>query len=287
MTANAQRAVPTTTWRPPDPADPRPRFVDLLRSEWTKMRTLRSTFWALLAMVVVSIGLTCVATAVVASQWDTMSPEDRAHLVADPVGLIFQPAASYAQIAICVLAVMTIAGEYSTGTMRTTLAAVPRRWPVVAAKAIVFGIVAFVASEIVAVVGYLLGRMFLGAHVHVGTDVRPILGFGLYLVTIGLFALAVATILRHVAGSITAVLALIIVLPNVVSFLPGKWGEYSSTYLPGGDGGQMIMSSGRDPSAVVTPWQGYGVLLVWAVATLVLAAVTLTRRSAPPARSAI
>ncbi|MFD0969309.1 ABC transporter permease subunit [Plantactinospora endophytica] len=279
--------APVRTWLPPDPTDPRPRFVDLLAAEWTKMRTVRSTFWALLAMVVISTALAWVATAVMASQWDTLSAEDRAYLVADPVGLIFQPAASYAQIAICVLAVMAIAGEYSTGTMRTTLAAVPRRWPVVAAKAGVFAVVAFVATEIVAIGVYLLGRAYLSPHVEVGTDLRPILGFGLYLITIGLFALALATVLRHVAGSITAVLALIIVVPNVGSFLPGKWGEYASTYLPGGDGGQMIMSSGQNPGAVVTPWQGYGVLLAWAVAALVLAAVTLARRSAPPSRSAI
>jgi len=287
MTDTSTRVPGGATWRPPADTEPRTRFVDLLAAEWTKIRTIRSTFWSLAAMVVLSVGLACVATAVLTSQWATMHAADRAHLVADPVGLIFQPAASYAQIAVCVLAVMTMAGEYSTGTMRTTLLAVPSRWPVVAAKAVVFGALVFVAAEVIAVPAYLLGRAILGAHVTVSGDPRPVLGFGLYLAAMGLFAMAIATLVRHVAVSITAVLATIIVLPNVVSLLPGKIGRDLGAFVPGGDGGQTVMSSGHSPDALVTPWQGYLTLVAWVVVTLALAAVALTRRNAPPPRSGI
>jgi ABC-2 type transport system permease protein len=113
-------------------------FGHLLLAEWTKLRSLRSTIWSLAAMVALTLGITGLATALYMGQWDSLPPADRQHLLADPIGLILQPGASYGQIAVCVLGVMVIAGEYATGMIRTSLLAVPRRTPMLAAKATVF-----------------------------------------------------------------------------------------------------------------------------------------------------
>lgn len=269
----------------------RPRFVDLLRAEWTKLRTVRSTYWSLAALVIISVALASVATAVISGQWNTMGEADRTRLLADPVGLIFQPAASFAQIAVCVVGVMAMGSEYSSGMMRTTLLAVPRRYPVVAAKVVVVAALIFIVAELVAIPSFLLGRMLLRERVSVGFDdidqVRAIVGFGLYLTAIGLFALALGTIIRHVVGSITATVGVVIMLPNVTLFLPGRWADYASAYLPGGEAGLMIMSTGTSPLALVSPWSGFGVLAAWTVVALLVAAGALTYRSAPEPRTAL
>jgi hypothetical protein len=238
--------------------------------------------WALLAMIVVSLGLSVLATSIFGAHWDGASAEDRVKLTADPIGLILQPAASYGQIAVVILGVMVIASEFSTGTIRSSLLATPRRWPMLAAKAAVFAGVVFVVAELVAIPAVLIGKSILSDHVRVSlTDpavLRATLGFGLYLAVMGLFALGVGAIVRHVGGSITAALGLVIVVPVAISLVPGKTGEYLSAYLPGGSCGQAVMSSGRDASALVSPWAGFAASLGWTVLILLLAAMMLRRR---------
>jgi ABC-2 type transport system permease protein len=260
------------------------RAAQLLRSEWTKLRSLRSTVWSLAALVVLSVGLTAVATAVYTSQWDTLAAADRALVRADSIGLILQPAVSYGQIALCVLGVLVVGGEYSAGTIRTSLLAVPRRPALLAAKATVFAAVVFVVAELIAASSFLLGQAVLRRHVAISLGdpgvPRALVGFGLYCAAVGLFALAVGAIVRHVAGAIATVLALVLVMPISTSFVPGRAGDYLAAYLPGGTAGQAILSTGAQPDAVVSPWQGLGVMCVWTAVLLGLAGLLLVRRDA-------
>jgi len=254
----------------------------LLLAEWTKIRSVRSTAWALIAMAIVAVGLTALATAMYTSQWSSMKPSQRLQMISDPIGLIFSPAASYGQVAACVLGVLVIATEYSTGMIRASMLAVPRRTPMLAAKAVVLAAVVFAAAEVVAVPSFLLGQRIIHSRIDISLTgpgvLRSILGFGLYLAVIAVFALAVGMLIRHIAGAITAVVVLVVVVPTVTSLLPGKLGQYLSTYLPGGSAGQSVMSSGHDPSVLLSPWRGFAVMCAWTAALLVLAALRLRRR---------
>jgi ABC-2 type transport system permease protein len=258
-------------------------FGHLLLAEWTKLRSLRSTAWSLAVMVALTLGITGLATALYMGQWDSLPPADRQHLLADPTGLILQPGASYGQIAVCVLGVMVIAGEYATGMLRASLLAVPRRTPMLAAKAVVFAALVFVVAELIAFPSFFIGRANLRRHVPISLGdpgvLRAVVGLGLYLAVMGLFALAIGALVRHVAGAIACALGFVLVVSNLAGLLPGRLGEHVNAYLPG-NAGQLIMSSGHDPGALLSPWQGFGVLCLWTALLLGAAAWQLQRRDA-------
>jgi ABC-2 type transport system permease protein len=190
----------------------------LLRSEWTKLRTVRSTMWTLGVTVVVGIGISALATAETRAHWATMSPGNR--LSFDPTSTSLT-ALLFCQLAIGVLGVLVMSAEYGTGTIRATFSAAPRRPLVLAAKAAVFGLVALVVAEVVAFASFLVGQALLSApatHATLSTPgaLRAVVGTGLYLGVIGLFALGLATIIRHTAGAISAFVGILLVLPIIV-----------------------------------------------------------------------
>jgi hypothetical protein len=263
----------------------------LVLAEWTKIRTIRSTLWSLLVMGVVAIGLASLSTALFGGRWAELSPGDRAHLVADPVGLVFQPAASFAQIAICVLGVLSIGSEYTTGLIQASALAVPRRVGFVASKTLVFGGLIFVFAELVAVPVLLIGRMILLPHVTIGLGdgavIRATLGFGAYLAEVGLFAMAIGTMIRNLAGAITLALGIYVVLPNAATLVSGGLGDRIEAYLPGGEGAQAITSSAADPSAILTPLRGLTLMTAWALVLLCAATVLLRVRDIPEVGAAV
>jgi ABC-type transport system involved in multi-copper enzyme maturation permease subunit len=258
-------------------------FGNLMLAEWTKLRSLRSTMWSLGAMVVLTLGIGILATRIFAGNFDTLDPADKAHLLADPIGLILQPGATYAQIAVCVLGAMLMAGEYASGTIHAGLLAVPRRLPLLAAKAVVFAVVVFVLAELVAVPTFLVGQAALRPHVAVALGdpgiVRALAGLGLYLALTGLFALAIGALVRHVAGAVAAALGIVLVASGLAGLIPGSAGRHVEAWMPA-NAGQQILSSGHDPGALLSPWQGIGVLGLEAAVLLVLAAWLLLRRDA-------
>lgn len=257
--------------------------ADLLRAEWTKLRSLRSTVWSLLAAVGLALGITALATSVYTNGYDELDAADRAQMNADPIGLILQPAAGYGGIAVCVLGVMVIASEYSTGMIRATLLAVPRRTPVLAAKAAVFGAVVLIVGELTAFAAFLIGRTIVAPRVQVTLDdpavLRAVAGFGLYLCVLGLVALAIGALIRHVAGAIATTLGVIVALPTLVSFLPGSAGEHIAAYLPSQAGSQLL-SSGSWPTVGPSGWGGFGVMCAEAAVLLLAAWYLLKRRDA-------
>ena len=253
----------------------------LLRSEWTKLRTVRSTMWTLGITVVVGIGISALATAETRAHWATMSPGNRASF--DPTSTSLT-ALLFCQLAIGVLGVLVMSAEYGTGTIRATLSAAPRRPLVLAAKGIVFGVVALVVAEIVAFVSFLVGQALLSApatHATLSTPgaLRAVVGTGLYLGVIGLFALGLATIIRHTAGAISAFVGILLVLPIIVEALPNSLQFDIRRFLPLQIGGVMMSVNGQNPHSF-GPWSGFFVLCIYAGAALVIGGVLLVRRDA-------
>ncbi|NDU73266.1 ABC transporter permease subunit [Actinomadura sp. DSM 109109] len=268
-------------------ADPtahaRPGFGRLLLSEWTKIRTVRSTLWTLILLVIVDLGFTALLVGLTVAQWDNTAPADRAQVVADPTGFILGSGFFLGQLTICVLGVLVIASEYSTGMIRASLLAVPRRLPVLWAKAAVFAAVVLVLGVAVSFASFLIGSAFIGdkAQVSLGDDgvLRAVIGGGLYLAMLGLFALAIGAIVRHPAGGITGVIGFVLVLAPLATLLPGSVGDHIHAYLPS-EAGQLIAKSRQGSDDLLTPWQGYGVFALWTGALLAIAAVLLKRRDA-------
>jgi ABC-2 type transport system permease protein len=255
-------------------------MVGLFRSEWTKLRTVRSTMWTLGVIVVLGIGLSAIATAETTSHWAT-SPES--HFGFDPTQTSLIGVA-FAQLVIGILGVLIVSAEYGTGTIRATLAAAPRRPMVLAAKVGVFAFVSLVVSEVVSFVAYFLGQSLLtGAtpHTTLGDPgaLRAVVGAGLYLCVIGLIAVGLAMIIRHTAGAISAFVGMLLVLPLIVAALPSSIGEDKiRRFLPANIGDSITaLHSGPHTFA---PWTGFVVLCIYAAVVLVIGGVMLVRRDA-------
>ena len=277
-------ATTATAARPA--ADPtgyrRPGFGRLLVAEWTKIRTVRSTLWSLVLLVGLSLGFTALLVGLIAATWDDTPEADLAAITADPVSFILG-SGFFGQLVVCVLGVMVISSEYSTGMIRASLLAVPGRLPMLWAKALVFGVITLVAGLVVSFLSFFLGTAILGDKVSValGDDgvLRAVIGGGLYLAMLGLFSLAIGAIVRHTAGAITGVIGLVLVVGPLAMLLPGKIGDYVYGYLPS-EAGYLITSTSQGEDDLLTPWQGFGVFAAWTIVLLALAAFLLKRRDA-------
>jgi ABC-type transport system involved in multi-copper enzyme maturation permease subunit len=237
--------------------------------------------WTLGITVVVGIGISALATAETRSHWATMSPGDR--LSFDPTSTSLT-ALLFCQLAIGVLGVLVMSAEYGTGTIRATFSAAPKRPLVLLAKVAVFGVVALVVAEIVAFLSFLVGQALLSApatHASLSTPgaLRAVVGTGLYLAVIGLFALGLATIIRHTAGAISAFVGLLLVLPIIVQALPNSIQEDIRRFLPLRIG-TVMMSVNSGDAHTFAPWTGFLVLCVYAVVVLVIGGFILVRRDA-------
>jgi len=259
-------------------------FANLLRAEWTKIRSVRSTVWTLVTFVVVCVGFTALIGWLTETHWYGPRAASRdVRAVADPVSFILGTGIGLGQLAICVLGVLVITTEYSTGVIRASLLAVPRRIPVLAAKAAVFAGLLIVVTEIVAFCSFFIGSAILHAHVQVSLSdsgvTRAVIGAGLYLTVLGLFALAIGTMIRHTAGAISTAIGIVFVLPILSGLLPSSWGAHINAYLPE-QAGTLITHTQEQSGDLLSPWQGFGVLCIWTVLALAVAAYLLERRDA-------
>lgn len=258
-------------------------FRRLLLSEWTKLRSVRSTMWALILLVVVTIGFTGLFMWLTVAQWNSADPARRAQLLFDPVSAILGSGLELGQLTICVLGVMVMTSEYSTGAIRASLLAVPRRWPMLVGKVLVFGVVVFVVGELVAFPSFFLGAAILHSRVSVSLSdpgvLRAVIGAGLYLCVLGLFSMAIGTLVRHTAGAITGVIGFVLVLAPLSQLIPGNLGKYIHAYLPS-EAGVLIATGHAPPDAVLSPWQGFGVFCLWTLVLLIAGGYLLRRRDA-------
>lgn len=261
----------------------RPGFGRLLLAEWTKIRSVRSTVWSLIILVLLNVGFTTLFMSVTVSQWDKTDAGDRAQLVADPTSSILGSGMFLSQLAICVLGAMVITSEHSTGMIRASLLAVPRRTPMLAAKCVVFALVSLVLGVVVSFVSFFIGSAILHSKVAVAIGdpgvTRAVVGGGLYLAMLGLFALAIGAIIRHTAAAITGVIGFVLVLSPLAQLLPGSIGDHIHAYLPA-EAGQLIAKTHQGKGDLLTPWQGYGVFAIWTAVLLAIALVLLKRRDA-------
>lgn len=283
MTATTPPAAPASAPAAALPAR-RLRFGGILLAEWTKIRSVRSTVWTLLLFVVLTVGLTAGLTALVVNSWNRPgSARGEARIIADPVGFVLGAGIGFGQLTICVLGVLLITTEYSTGVIRASLLAVPRRLPMLAAKALVFAAMMIVLAEIVSFGSFFAGSALLHSKVPVALGdtgvTRSVVGAGLYLTVLGLFALALGGLIRHTAGAIATVIGVVLVIPLLTSFLPGAWGARVNAYLPE-QAGSLIYQSHPQASALLTPWQGFGVFCAWTAVLLAAAACLLVWRDA-------
>lgn len=267
--------------------DVRLSFPRVVRSEWIKFRTLRSTIWTLAITLLVIVGIMTLFSAIAAAQSN------------DPGGAggaggsiaVLSIAASLASLAVIVLGVLAITSEYSTGMIRSTLAAVPRRLPALWAKGVVLAVSIFVVTTVAVAISMAVMQLFLGAKglaLDLGDSetVRILVGTPLYLSAIALFAFAIGALLRHSAAALATVLGLLLVIESLF-LIPWKPLQLISPFLPGTAGSKILMPSEDLDSlsqvtagVVLSPWQGYGVLLIWVAVLLAAASVLMKRRNA-------
>ena len=252
----------------------------VVHSEWIKLRSLRSTRITLLASFVLMAGLGVVTAAVTASQWSRLPAASRASF--DAVSTVLT-GYQFAQLAVGVLGVVVISNEYSSGMIRATLAAVPRRLPVLWAKAGVFAIVTLVAMTAASLIAFAGGMALLSAH-HLQVSLaapgvaRAVLGAGLYLAAVGLLGVGLGALLRNTAGAIAAVVGALLFLPLLSSLLGSWFKAHVSPYLPSNAGAALLHV--HQQAGSLSPWAGFAVMCGWAVAALAGAALVLKRRDA-------
>jgi ABC-2 type transport system permease protein len=278
----------TTTGQLETPAASQGRkagFGNQLLAEWTKIRSVRSTPWTLIVFVIATLGLTALFT------WLTVhaiqsgrAPRRSADLASDPVDFILGTGLGLGQLAICVLGVLTMTTEYSTGVIRASLLAVPRRLNVLAAKAVVFAVLIFILGEIASFCSFFIGKTLVAPVSAVALSqpgvTRAVIGGGLYLTVLGLFALAIGTLLRHTAGAIAIVIFLVLIAPGLLGLLDSyDWGAHIHAWFPTVAGG-YITADHQQVGQLLTPWQGFGVFCAWTALLLVAAGYLLNRRDA-------
>ena len=258
-------------------------FGHLRQSEWTKIRSVRSTTWSLVLLLVMAFGFTTLIVGLTVAQWSDNSVSDQLAIQADPVGFILAAGFQFTQLTICVLGVLVIAGEYTTGMIRASLLAVPTRLPMLAAKCIVFAALVFAVSLLVAFPSFFIGAALLHSKASVSLGdpgvLRAVIGAGLYLAVLGLFALAIGALVRHTGAGITGVIGFVLVLAPLAQLLPGSLGKHVHAYLPS-EAGHLIAQAHRGSDDLLSPWEGFGVFCLWTAVLLLIATYFLERRDA-------
>jgi hypothetical protein len=248
-------------------------------AEWTKLRSVRSTRWSLFVAVLLTIGFPVLASFVVGAHWSHMSPEDRAHRHPLDIALV---GVNIAQLAIGVLGVLVISAEYSTGMIRASFTAVPKRLPVLWAKAAVFAVVTFVLTLPSVFVAFYASQAILDRHHILQISLsapgvaRAVIGGALYLTVIGIFALGLGGIVRNTAGGIALFAAILFVIPPLMNVLPTSWNDAITPYLPS-SAGRDVFSLVQD-SGSIGAWPGFALFCGYALVAVGIAAVLLVRR---------
>lgn len=255
-------------------------FKDLIRAESIRFRATRSTYYSLLALVVVGIGVSALVGQATAARWPHLSPLNQAAF--DPLSTTFR-GFEIGQLIIGSLGVLMISSEYSSGLIRATFAAIPQRRSVLMAKAVVIGVTSLVVGEAAAFVGFFVSQALLkptGVAQSIGSPgaIGSVTSMGLYLAVVALLGLASGALLRHTAGAIVALFALVFVLPGIISGLPSPWNSRIGKWLPDNLAGQLV-SLHPDPD-YLSRTSSLIVLLAYPVVFLALAAWRLGRTDA-------
>jgi ABC-2 type transport system permease protein len=270
-TATPSRPTPRPVTRP----NLRVTFPRVLESEWLKLRTLKSSWYTLIAAFLAMIILGAVIGYTLGHKWSTFSAQDHA-------GSSVLGGYQLAQLMIGVLGALFVTGEYATGMIRSTFAAVPSRLRVVTAKAGVFSAVSIAAMTVASFAAFFASEAFL-THYHHGTSLthtgvlRAVIGTGVYLALIGLLGGALGWILRSTAGAIATLVGILLIVPIILESI-GKSADGIAQYMPAKAGVAFITST--HASNTLQPWTGLVVLCAWILLALALASWLVTRRDA-------
>lgn len=255
----------------------------VIHSEWTKLWSLRSTRWSLLLACVAQAGLGPLIATIEMARWSHMGIADRVSVTLNPVDRVLG-GWTLAQLAVAILGVMTITGEYHTGMIRSSLMAAPKRLPVLWAKLIVFCAVVFVLMIVTALIGFYGGMaIFSEQHINVGLGapgaLRALVGSDLFITATGAMCVALGTIVRRTAGGIALYVGVFFVLPGLVEILPSATANAIHPYLPFTAGGALAQALGGGAHSF-SPWGGFALFCGYTVALIVIAARLLLQRDA-------
>ena len=271
--------VPAARERLVPPQTGRAGFGDALRSEFTKIKSTRSTYWTLLALVVVCVGIGALTCAGTASHPQGVSPTNFDATQQSLAGLYV------GQLVIAVLGALTITSEYSTGMIRTTLSVQPRRGVVFAAKALVFAAVTLVTGLIASFGSFFVGQAILSSH-HLSATLgepnvlRAVIGGALFLTACGMLAYGLGAILRHTAAAISAAIGLLFVLTVLVNFLPNSWQIHVDKWMPAIAGSQIWTTKATGGPDQFPAWGGFAVLAGYAAVAIIAGLVCFRTRDA-------
>jgi ABC-2 type transport system permease protein len=250
----------------------------VIRSEWIKFWTLRST-WAVLGTAIVGM----IALGLVVAY-------NTRHLTSNLQANDTSPSATLqgyylGQLLIGALGVLFVSGEYSTGMIRSTLVAVPRRFPVLWAKLAVFVSVVAVSMIAVSVVAFVCAQALLSqyrAGFSLGDPgvVRVVIGTGIYLTLVGVIGGGLGWIVRSTPGSLVTYFGVVLVLPVLFGDALGNWGKEVAQFLPSQAGASFATSAPEPGAYSLSPWVGLLVLVAWSVLAITVAAGLLRRRDA-------
>ena len=252
-------------------------------AEWTKLRSVRSTMWTLGVGVLLTIGIPCLIALVTKSHWNSLSPTEQ-HDRYDNRLALATAGVNISVLPIAVLAVLTITAEYSTGMIRASFTAVPRRLPVLWAKLGVFAIVTFALMLPSVFIAYWANQAILHSHNPpiLQTSLsdhgvfRVVIGSAIYLTMVGIFAMALGAIVRNTAGGISAFVAIFFVVPPLLNILPSSWNNAISPWIP--DSASRAIFQLTHDSHSLSPAGGAAVFIGYCVAMVAIAAVLLRRR---------
>ncbi|HEY4412271.1 MAG TPA: hypothetical protein VGN06_04675 [Gaiellaceae bacterium] len=251
----------------------------VILSEWTKLHSLRSTRWSLVVAVILTIGLPAVFAAVTSSHWAHMSLHDRANRHPLDIALA---GVNLSQLAIGVLGVLVITGEYSTGMIRASFTAVPKRLPVLWAKIIVFAVVSFVLALPSVLLAFWVSQSILHNIPQLQTSLsangifRSVVGGALYLTLFGVFAMALGAIVRNTAGGIAGLVAIFFVIPPLLNVFPTSWQNAINPWIPNSAFRSIFQLTHGNHS--LSPVGGLAVSLGYVAFAIAVAAVLLVRR---------
>lgn len=263
---------------PRAPYRPVSHFADVLRSEFWKLRTVRSTYWSLGAAVVFNVALAAILAIVLPGH---MSAHEKATIDSTRVSL---GGLHLSQVAFGVLGVLVITSEYGTGMIRATLAAVPQRRLVLAAKTTVFAVTALITGIASCFAAYFAFQAFLPAGDSMRTSLsdpgvlRAVIGGGLYLTVLGLAGLGIGTAIRSSAGAVATLFGALFVPSLIVTLLPQSWQDTVGRYLPMVAGETIITV--HHQAHTLQPWPGFGVFCLYAAAAVAAGIILISRRDA-------
>jgi len=255
-------------------------FYATLESEWRKLRSVKSTMWTVAFGVVSTVGFGVLLTALEVSRWDHRSVLEVTGF--DPMLYSFA-GLNVAQLVFGVLGVLVMTSEYSSGTIRITLAATPQRRLVLLAKVTTFSALIAVVSLLSCFVTFFICQAILapkGAGLSIGqTGVAlAVVGGAVHLVLVGMIAVGLGAAMRRTAGAVAVLFTVLLIVPGLVSLLPSPWNNDITRYLPNSAGAAMSAVV-RFPN-LLSPWAGFGVLALYALATLAVASLVLVRSDA-------